>query len=101
MRKMLSLVLVPLLLMSMVVPAFGSGYREIAEAYLNEKYGGNDVIIQMYEGGITELEFTGESFWFAKYDISKAGKSVPAPDTPIKPEPAIRPEIMQIGRAHV
>ncbi|KAF0196622.1 MAG: hypothetical protein FD169_875 [Bacillota bacterium] len=113
MRKLLSLLLVPLLLMSMVTPALGAGYREIAEAYLNEKYGGKGATIELYEGGTTELEFTGESFWFAKYIISLDGKPLtgvsgekplptgstepailPAPDRIGKPEPANRPEIM-------
>lgn len=113
MRKLLSLLLVPLLLVSMVTPAYGAGYREMAEAYLNEKYGGKGATIELFEGGTTELEFTGESFWFAKYVISLDGKPItgvsggkplptggtepavlPAPDQIGKPEPAIRPEIM-------
>ena len=113
MRKLLSLLLVPLLLVSIVTPAFGAGYREIAEAYLNEKYGGKGATIELFEGGTTELEFTGEFFWFAKYIISLDGKPItgvsgekplptgatepailPAPDQIGKPEPAIRPEIM-------
>ena len=76
MRKLLSLLLVPLLLVSMVTPALGAGYREIAEAYLNEKYGGKGATIELFEGGTTELEFTGESFWFAKYIISLDGKPI-------------------------
>jgi hypothetical protein len=113
MQKLLSLLLVPLLLLSMVTPALGSGYRETAEAYLDEKYGGKGATIEMYEGGIMELEFTGESFWYAKYTIIPAGEpttTVPGekpmpnvggtkpavlpPDAIGKPEPSIEPAIM-------
>lgn len=112
MRKMLSLLLVPLLLLSMMTPALGSGYRETAEAYLNEKYGGKGATIELYEGGLIELEFTGVSFWYANFTIIPAGAptSVPGekpmpnvgvtkpavlpPDAIGKPEPATEPAIM-------
>lgn len=75
MRKIFSLMLISLLLVGSVTSALGSGYRESALVYLMEKYGISEDRVELYEGGITELEFTGESFWFAKYTIVPEGKT--------------------------
>lgn len=97
MRKIFSLMLISLLLVVSVTPALGSGYRESALAYLTEKYGISEDRVELYEGGITELEFTAESFWFAKYTIVPEGKTVPevfgeeAPRLLPAPEPGLLP----------
>jgi len=104
-RKILSLLLVPLLLIGLAAPALGAGYKEKALEYLNAKYGGQDIKIELYEGGITELEYTGEKFWFGKYIVVKpgakppvggaSGRAAPSDKPAVKPEPA-RPEIMPL-----
>ncbi|MBS4024992.1 MAG: hypothetical protein KGZ96_04875 [Clostridia bacterium] len=98
MRKMLSLLLIPLLLTSLVSPAFGSGYRETALAYLVKKYDVPEKRIELHEGGIMELEFTAESFWNGRYIIVPEGKStsdIPGRERPLPlpgPEPMPLPE---------
>lgn len=62
MRKWFSVFLILLLITSIVSPAFSSSYRETALAYLMEKYSVAEEKIELFEGGVTELEFTGESF---------------------------------------
>lgn len=115
MRKIFSLLLISLMLVGSVTPALGSGYRERALVYLTEKYGISEERIELYEGGITELQFTGESFWFAKYTIVPEGKTalgvsgeeaprlLPAPETMPLPAPdmpvdtgATRPAILPL-----
>ncbi len=96
MRRFFSLILISLMLVGSVTPALGSGYRESALVFLMEKYGVAEEKVELSEGGITELEFTAESFWFAKYTIAQDGKAaqgvsggtepmlmpLPAPDMP-------------------
>jgi len=115
MKKLLSLLLVPLMLLCTVAPVFGADYRQIAETYLQDKYGGKGAAIEVFEGGVMELEFTKESFWYAKYMINTEGKSsnsptdgkrlpivgiepaiMPAPDNGTKPEPALTPQILPL-----
>ncbi len=101
MRRWFPLLLVPLLLLSLAAPALGADHRETAMAYLKARYDVPEDEIQLYEGGISDLELTGESFWCAKYSISAAKSPasggiiasppgtgpapLPAPDTQIKP----------------
>lgn len=91
MRKLLTLFLVLLFLTSMTYPVFGSDHRETALAYLTEKYSVPKEKIQLSEGGITEFEFTAESFWFAKYMIATEGKSLPGSSMGEKPTPVSEP----------
>lgn len=69
MRKLLSLFLVLMFLTTMTYPAFASSHKETALDYLMKKYNVPKEKIELYEGGITELKFTSESFWLAKYII--------------------------------
>jgi hypothetical protein len=104
MRKLISLLLASLLLAGMAAAVLGSGYRETAMDYLTEKYGVPSERIELYEGGITDLEFTAESFWLARYIIVPEGKSaqgfsegrlpLPAPDQPADNAAQTRPEIL-------
>jgi hypothetical protein len=68
--------------------------------HLRAKYGVPEDHIQLFEGGTMELEYTGESFWYAKYIIGLDGKpetggTEPGSDgtrsTPPEPKPAILP----------
>ncbi|MBS4031577.1 MAG: hypothetical protein KGZ63_09175 [Clostridiales bacterium] len=89
MRKIFSLMLIFLMLVASMVPVLGSGYRESALVYLTEKYGVPEERIALHEGGTIDLEFTAESFWFAKYDIVLEGKK--APGFPGEEAPRILP----------
>ncbi|SCY97152.1 hypothetical protein [Alkaliphilus peptidifermentans] len=76
MRKIIvSLLLISLLITSMASPVFGTSYRETAWNYLIEKYDVSEERIQLYDGGIIELEYTAESFWNASYIILPDGES--------------------------
>lgn len=106
MRRWFLLLLVTLLLLSLTAPALGADHRETAMYFLKAKYDMPADQIQLYEGGIIDLEFTGESFWCAKYSIGDpqapaSGGTIalppgiepaplPAPDT-TQTKPAIRP----------
>ena len=100
MRKLLSLLLVPLLLLTVALPATGSGYHEKAMEYILEKYGISEKSVQLHEGGIIEFEFTGESFWVARYIIASDGQAIPRqPDgNSPSPEPGEKPEPMPLPR---
>jgi hypothetical protein len=71
-----ALLLAPLLLLTLVSPAFAVDYRETAMAYLKTKYDVPENEIQLFEGGMMELELTGESFWCAKYIIGPVEPSI-------------------------
>jgi hypothetical protein len=90
MKKLLSLLLMSLLMVNMASPALGSDYRESAILYLTEKYNVREERIELYEGGVTELQHISESFWFAKFSILPEGvpkqegngeiRTLPAPE---------------------
>ena len=98
MKKVYSLMLVSLLLLGMVVPAAGSTYNKDALNYLTEKYDVPEDRIELYEGdGIMELEFTKESFWYARYMILADGEEVTDTTEKVDPlpdgaEPGIAPD---------
>ncbi len=99
MRKIVLVLMISLLLVSIVSPVVGSNYRETALNYLTEKYDVSEERIELYEGGTMELEFTGESFWYARYMILAEGGSTsgssrgiaPGQDPPPEPMPLPEP----------
>jgi hypothetical protein len=108
MRRFFSLLLVPLLLLGMVSPALAANYRDMAEAYLNQKYGGNDATIEMHQDGIMELEFTGQSFWYVEYTVVPAGAPAtgatgekPVPDIGQTEPPLALPEARDLPLATI
>ncbi len=75
MRKLLLLLSIILLLACMVSLVLASGHREAALAYLTEKHGVPEERIGLNEIGITELEFTAQSFWYGNYIIVPEGET--------------------------
>jgi|GEM_PF-1376514 len=74
-RRLLITLLVPVLLLGAAAPAFGAGYRETALSYLTERFEVSADQIELYEGGLVELEFTRVSMWVARYIISDGSGS--------------------------
>jgi hypothetical protein len=58
-----------MVLSATVTTAGAEDYRTRALEHLRAKYGRQD--ITLHEGGLTQLELTGESFWMAKYFLGK------------------------------
>lgn len=98
MRRLLSLFLALALLLGLAAPALAApDYAGIAMAYIKAKHGVTEAKIQMYEGGLMELEFTRESFWVARYIAALKGELPPmATDLSRGAEPSggIEPAIM-------
>jgi hypothetical protein len=92
MRKTVCILLLLTCLFSWTMPAFAApDYRTQALDCLSQKYG-NEVQIDLYEGETLKLEFSKESFWFAKYSVmldKPAAEPVPpaAPDSRAGTEP--------------
>lgn len=79
MSKHLSLVTIALLLVTMMIsPGLANGYTNSALHYLIDKYDIDADQIELYEGGIMNLEFTGESFWYGRYIIMSEGMKAPS-----------------------
>jgi len=83
MRKLWTAALVAVMMLSATATTAGAeDYRTRALEHLRAKYGSQE--ITLHEGGLTQLELTGESFWMAKYGGSSP--AVPA-DEDNKPAP--------------
>ncbi|MEW6244593.1 MAG: hypothetical protein AB1497_10110 [Bacillota bacterium] len=74
------------LCMTLTAQAVASNYMNMALSYLVAKHGVDESQIELFEGGIIELRYIGESFWFAKYSIntgeSPSIRTLPAPVPP-------------------
>jgi hypothetical protein len=97
MKKMLSLLLMSLLMANMVTPALGSDYRTSAILYLTEKYSVREERIELHEGGVMELQYISESFWFAKFSILPEGVPKQEFNGEIRPLPAPEPAPDDLG----
>jgi hypothetical protein len=97
MKKVVSLFIVVLLILTTTSSVLASNYRETALDYLKEKYEVPLERIELSEGFITELQFTGVSFWVARYTIVPKGTTpegvVKGKETPpSSSEPGIIPK---------
>lgn len=98
MKKVVSVLIVVLLLLTTASSVLASNYRETALDYLKEKYEVPLERIELSEGFITELRFTGVSFWVARYVIVPEGttpagviKGDNSTSTPVA-EPSVMPK---------
>lgn len=75
MRKSLTFLLALVLTLAAALPGFAADYRQAAIDFLAEKHGVPADHVHIYEGDKITLEYSQESFWCAKYEISADGPS--------------------------